>query len=70
MSLEINRSDIDNIAQTDSHQQAVSAEEAEILGKVLQAVRQIKYGYVQITIQDGHVVQIDRTEKQRFNPNK
>ena len=45
----------------------VSDEEAEVLGKVLQAVRQIKYGYVQITIQDGRVVQIDRTEKQRLN---
>lgn len=45
----------------------VTPQEAEILGKVLQAVRQIKFGYVQLTIQDGKVVQIDRTEKYRFN---
>jgi hypothetical protein len=44
----------------------LSQEEEEILGKVLEAVRQIKFGYIQITIQDGRVVQIDRTEKQRF----
>jgi hypothetical protein len=43
-----------------------SQEEKEILDKVLEAVRQIKFGYIQITIQDGRVVQIDRTEKQRF----
>lgn len=45
----------------------VSQEEAELLGQVLQAVRQIKFGYVQLTIQDGRVIQIDRTEKQRLN---
>ena len=41
-------------------------EEEEILGKVLDALRQIKFGYVQLTIQDNRVVQIDRTEKQRL----
>lgn len=30
----------------------------------------IKYGYIQITIQDGKVVQIDKTEKFRFNDQK
>lgn len=44
----------------------LTQEEEEVLGKVLEAVRQIKFGYIQITIQDGKVVQIDRTEKQRF----
>lgn len=44
----------------------LTQEEEEILAKVLEAVRQIKFGYIQITIQDGRVVQIDRTEKQRF----
>jgi hypothetical protein len=41
--------------------------EIEVLEKVLQAIRQIKFGYVQITIQDAQVVQIERTEKQRLN---
>ena len=45
----------------------LSSEEAEILEKVLDAVRQIKFGYIQLTIQDGRVIQIDRTEKHRLN---
>lgn len=44
-----------------------SPEEAEVLKSILQAIRQIKYGSVQITIQDAQVVQIERTEKYRFN---
>ena len=44
----------------------LSPEEEEILASVLEAVRQIKFGFIQITNQDGRVVQIDRTEKQRF----
>lgn len=34
--------------------------------QVLEAIKSIKYGYVQITIQDSKVVQIDRTEKVRI----
>lgn len=45
----------------------LSAEESAVLQKVLQALRQIRYGQIQITIQDGRVVQLDRTEKQRFS---
>ena len=44
----------------------LTQEEEEVLGKVLDALRQIKFGYIQITIQDNRVVQIDRTEKQRL----
>jgi|SwirhisoilCB1_FD_contig_21_6961236_length_289_multi_3_in_0_out_0_1 hypothetical protein len=45
----------------------INREESEILKQILEAIRQIKYGHVQITIQDARVVQIDRTEKQRFD---
>lgn len=41
-------------------------EELAVLEKVLQALREIRFGSLQITIQDGRVVQIDRTEKQRL----
>ena len=34
--------------------------------QVLEAIRSIKYGCVQITIQDSKVVQIDKTEKIRM----
>lgn len=43
-----------------------TSEELGVLEKVLQALREIRYGSLQITIQDGRVVQIDRTEKQRL----
>ncbi len=33
-------------------------------------LRNIMYGNIQITIQDGRVVQIDKTEKFRFNGQK
>ena len=52
-------------AATDENK--LTQEEEEVLGKVLDALRQIKFGYVQITIQDNRVVQIDRTEKQRLS---
>jgi hypothetical protein len=52
------------LSQTESE---LSAEESAVLQKVLQALRQIRYGQIQITIQDGRVVQLDRTEKQRFS---
>lgn len=48
--LEISRDDTDN----------------QLLNHVFQVIKSIKYGYVQITIQNGQVVQIDRTEKIRF----
>ena len=41
-------------------------EEAALLRSVLDAVRRIKHGYVQLTVQDARVVQIDRTEKERL----
>ena len=36
------------------------------LDKIEEAVRSIKHGVVQVIIQDGHVVQIDKTEKIRL----
>jgi hypothetical protein len=39
----------------------------QLLNHVFQAIKSIKYGYVQITIQNGQVVQIDKTEKMRLN---
>jgi hypothetical protein len=50
----------------------VSYEESEqrILPIIADLLRNIKYGNIQITIQDGRVVQIDKTEKFRFNVQK
>ncbi len=40
--------------------------QGKMLVKVLEAIKSIKYGYVQITIHDSEVVQIDKTEKIRL----
>lgn len=57
-----NTSNLDNA----ENQAGLSSDHEEVLAKVLEAVRQVKFGNVQVTIQDGRVVQIDRTEKLRF----
>ncbi len=44
--------------------------EQQTLLKIADLIKSIKYGYIQITIQDGRVVQIDKTEKFRFNDQK
>jgi len=41
--------------------------EKKLLLQILKALRSIQYGYVQITVQDSKVVQIDKTEKIRFD---
>jgi hypothetical protein len=44
----------------------LSAEEQRIVRALLAALRRIRYGSVQVVVQDGRVVQIDTLEKQRF----
>jgi len=41
-------------------------EEQQILQLILRAMREIRYGSVQIVIQDSKVVQIDKVEKLRL----
>lgn len=53
-------------ARSHSTEAPPTREEAELLRRVLDAVRRIKHGYVQLTVQDSKVVQIDRTEKERL----
>ena len=43
-----------------THEQAVLAE-------VLHALHSVRYGYVQVTLQDARVVQIDTLEKKRLD---
>jgi len=40
--------------------------EKKVLPDILKALRSIRYGHVQITVHDSAVVQIDKTEKIRF----
>lgn len=51
----------------DSHF-VLSHEEEQVVRALLASLRRIQYGSVQITVQDGHVVQIDTLEKQRLSP--
>jgi hypothetical protein len=46
--------------------QEPQAEEAQVLRLILRAIREIRYGSVQIVIQDSKVVQIDKVEKLRL----
>ncbi len=42
------------------------AEKSELIEKILTAIQGVRYGQVQIIIQDSRVVQIDKTEKLRL----
>jgi hypothetical protein len=44
----------------------LAAEDDTVLNEIIDAIRGIQFGQVQIIIQDGRVVQIDRTEKRRL----
>ncbi len=41
--------------------------EEEFLREILRSIRTIKYGSVQLIIQDGKIIQVDKTEKLRFS---
>jgi hypothetical protein len=41
-------------------------EEAQVIRLILRAIREIRYGSVQIVIQDSKVVQIDKMERIRL----
>ena len=41
--------------------------ESVFITQILKAVKSIQYGYIQITVQDSKVVQIDKTEKIRLD---
>jgi len=40
--------------------------ERRLLAEVLRAVRMLRYGSIQIVVQDARVVQIETTEKRRL----
>lgn len=41
-------------------------EDDEIVEQIVKAISSVRYGHVQIVIQDSRVVQIDKTEKVRL----
>lgn len=44
--------------------------EEEIVVQILNAIKGIRYGYVQITVHNSNIVQIDKTEKIRLDGQK
>lgn len=40
--------------------------DAEIFRKLMQYIKEIRYGSIQIIIQDGKIIQIEKNEKVRF----
>lgn len=38
----------------------------QIIAKIIQAIKELKYGCVQIVIHNSEIVQIEKTEKMRF----
>jgi hypothetical protein len=42
-------------------------QDEKLLFQILRAIKSIRYGYIQIVVQDSKVVQIDKTEKLRFD---
>jgi hypothetical protein len=46
---------------------APTQSESRVLAEVLRAIRTLRYGSVQIVVQDSRVVQIDTTEKKRLD---
>lgn len=49
-----------------SSQGGPSPAEIVVLEEVVRALRRVRHGTVQLSIQDGRVVQIDTTEKKRL----
>ena len=47
--------------------EAASESERKVLTEVLRAIRALRYGSVQIVVHDARVVQIETTEKKRFD---
>jgi hypothetical protein len=54
-----------NATGTDMSQ--LDQRERQVLSEVLQAIRSVRHGYVQITLQDARVVQIDTLENKRLD---
>jgi hypothetical protein len=52
---------------TEQDMTQVDQRERQVLQEVLQALRSVRHGYVQITLQDAKVVQIDTLEKKRLD---
>lgn len=59
---------LDKIRVGDKQAAPVSGNSSELLrNKILEAMEEMSYGQVMIIIKNRRIIQIERTEKQRFN---
>jgi hypothetical protein len=49
------------------HQTAADQRREEELEQIREALRDLRFGVVEVVVQDGQVVQINRTEKRRLS---
>ena len=47
--------------------QQPDAREQEVLSEVLRAIRSVRFGHVQVIVQDSRVIQIETLEKKRMD---
>lgn len=50
--------------------EAASAGETELLRELVRAIRTIRYGSITLTLHDGRIVEIQKTERIRRNGNR
>ena len=53
-------------SRIDAELNGLGKDEKEVLVDIIRALRDIRYGYVLITVHDSTVTQIDKTEKLRI----
>ena len=49
-------------------EKGLAADEIELLRDVIRALRTLRYGSVNLTVHDGHLVEIQKVEKIRIAP--
>lgn len=57
---------IERPAKVKAENPASVPDEAEIVRRILRALSDLEYGSVEIIVQDSKVVQIERTQRSRF----
>lgn len=57
-----------DITLTDQLETGLSASEVALLREVVHALRSVRYGSVNLTVHDGHLVEIQKVEKIRIAP--
>ena len=54
------------ILSTNNNNSKHEAFPAEVQKKIIEAINSLKFGIVSIIVQDGHVIQIEKLEKERL----